>query len=91
VCLAYYRRNHNNGLNQKKQEAATVQTTNEGTNTQCRQVFDALVRRKYFNNFKEEKFQTTFLNKILMNCNRNKLQRNLVNYNIENYACEVNN
>jgi hypothetical protein len=55
VGLAYYRRNHNNGLNQKKQ-AATIQASNEGTNTRSRQVDDALVRGKDFKNFKGEKF-----------------------------------
>jgi hypothetical protein len=48
--------NHNNGLNQKKQQAATIQTSNKGTNTWSRQVDNALVRRKDFTNFREEKF-----------------------------------
>jgi hypothetical protein len=48
--------NHRNGLTRKKQQATTIQTSNERTNTQSRQVGNALVRRNDFKNFKEEKF-----------------------------------
>jgi hypothetical protein len=50
------KRNHNNGLNLKKQQAAAIKTSNEGTNTRSRQVDDALARRTDFKNFKEENF-----------------------------------
>jgi hypothetical protein len=55
VGFAYYGHNHN-GLNHKKQQAATIQTSNEGTNTRSRQVDDTLVMRKDVKNFEEEKF-----------------------------------
>jgi hypothetical protein len=44
------------GSTRRKQQAATIQTSKEGTYTRSRQVDDALVRRKDFKNLKEEKF-----------------------------------
>jgi hypothetical protein len=44
------------GSTRKRQQAATIQTSNEGTNTRSRQVGDVLVNRNYFKNFKEEEF-----------------------------------
>jgi hypothetical protein len=44
----------------KKQQAATIQISNEGTNTRSREVDNTLVRRKDFKNFKEEEFKQNF-------------------------------